>query len=276
MREETITSPQNPRIKAVARLRDRRGRTQSDLILIDGRREITRALEGQVAIEELYYCRAVLDGPAVDEVIEPARRRGSAMVEVSEPVLEKISYGNRADGLVAVARRPVKRLADLHLEVRPLVCVAERIEKPGNLGAILRSADAAGIDAVVAADPVTDVYGPNVIRASLGTVFTRPLVEATAAETLDWLRQRGLSIVAATPDGDTSFWQLDMTKPTALVLGAEAAGLSPIWRQADIVQTSIPMRGRADSLNASVTAAVFFYEAMRQRRPQTGGHETTP
>ena len=265
-RDEIITSPANPRIKAVAKLRDRRALDTRSLIVIDGRREITRALEAGVAIGEVFYCPVFL-GPDDDRsVLEPAQQHGSRLIEVSEAVFAKIGYGDRAECAVAVAGRPRRMLADLKLSRKPLVAVVEGVEKPGNLGAILRSADGAGIEAVIACDPATDIYGPNVLRSSLGTAFTVPLVEASAAETIDWLNARRLAIVVASPAGKTVYTDVDLTRAVALVFGSEAHGMTQAWSRAGVTHAVVPMLGRADSLNVSITAALLFYEALRQRR----------
>jgi TrmH family RNA methyltransferase len=192
---------------------------------------------------------------------------GHRATEVSEPVLVRIAFGDRTDGIVLVIRMPRPTLAEVRLSSAPapLIAVVEGVEKPGNLGAILRSADGAGLDAVVAADPRTDLANPNVIRASLGTIFARPVVAASTADTLTWLRQSGLAIVAARVDGATDYAAQDFRGPIAIVLGAEAEGLSAAWQAPDIRAVRLPMHGVADSLNVAATAAVLFYEARRQR-----------
>lgn len=265
MSDDLITSPQNARIKEIVRLRDHRGPEERWRIVIDGRREVLRAVEAGVRIIELFCCPSLLGPDDQREILEPARQRGVELVEVSPPVFAKITYGDRAEGLLAVAQRPARALHDLQLGPRPLVAVVEHVEKPGNLGAIMRSADAAGVDAVVAVDPATDVYGPNAIRASLGTVFCVPLVEAAAEQAIEWLRSRGLRIVAASPAGGAIYTEVDLTGPVAIVLGSEARGLSEAWNRPEVIHAAVPMRGRADSLNVSITAALFFYEALRQR-----------
>jgi TrmH family RNA methyltransferase len=265
MHDEIISSVRNPRVLAATKLRDRRGRDRSGDIVIDGRREIARALDAGVTIREMFFCRAMLTDRDEASLLEPARHDGARMTEVTDQVFARISYGDRAEGVVAVARRPACALSTLEPAANAPVGVVEGIEKPGNLGAILRSADGAGVGAVVVADSRTDLYGPNVIRSSLGTIFCVPVAEASTAETIAWLRGRGASIVAASPAGDMAYTDVDMTGPVALVFGSEARGLSDHWRQADIIQASVPMHGRADSLNTSATAALFFFEALRQR-----------
>jgi TrmH family RNA methyltransferase len=182
--------------------------------------------------------------------------------------MEKLAYGNRVEGLVAVAPTPRRTLAVLELPAEPLIVVVEGVEKPGNLGAILRTADAAGVSAVIVAGGVTDLYNPNAIRASLGAIFTVPVAAAASQAALDWLRQRNCRLIAARVDGAVDYTAANFRGPAAIVLGSEAAGLSATWRGDDMVAVKLPMLGRVDSLNLSATAAVLFYEALRQRRPE--------
>ena len=270
MNTELITSVQNPRIKALVKLRDRQGGGLREEIVIDGRREIGRALDAGAALREAFFCRPLLSPEDERLLLQRAAERGARLIEVTEPVFAKIAYGQRAEGVVATADRPRTCLADLRLGERPLIGVVEGVEKPGNLGAILRSADGAGIEALLAVDPATDVYGANVIRASLGTVFRVPLVEIPAAEAVSWLRERGLRMVAADPAADRIYTDVDLTVPAALVFGSETAGLTSAWRRPEVISACVPMRGLADSLNVSITAALFFYEALRQRSAQKG------
>ena len=262
---EFITSPQNPRIKALVKLREGHGGAAAGEMLIDGRREIGRAVESGAAVQELFYCRARLHAEDERLILQPAAARGARLIEVAERVIEKIVYGQRTEGIVATALRPRTRLADLRLSDRPMIAVVEGVEKPGNLGAILRSADGAGVEALLAVDAVTDVYGPNVIRASVGAIFRVPMVEVPAAEAIGWLLERKLCIVAADPAAERIYTDVDLSGPVAVVLGNEAAGLSSAWRRPDADLARVPMRGLADSLNVSITAALFFYEALRQR-----------
>jgi TrmH family RNA methyltransferase len=265
-RDEIITSPANPRIKALVKLRDRRTQDAREHIVIDGRREMTRALKAGVVINEIYYCPALLGEDDSRGLLEPAQQRGARLIEVNETVLTKIGYGDRAEGAVAVGQRPKRSLDDIPLSPKPLLAVVEGVEKPGNLGAILRSADGAGIEAMIAIDPATDIFGPNVIRSSIGTAFSVPMVEASAEETIKWLKTHRMAIVAASPAGRKTYTDVDLTRPTAMVFGSEAHGLTQTWAQAGVIHAVVPMRGAADSLNVSITAALFFYEALRQRR----------
>jgi RNA methyltransferase, TrmH family len=290
----TITSVQNPRVKDAVRLRDRRHREKQGRIVIDGIRELGRAVAAGIRLVELYVCEALCQGEETqrflatlerkgdrsmfsDDVAQADQRRraeewtspqpspGFEVLQVTEAVMEKLAFGQRAEGVLGVAEMPRPRLDDLVLPENPLVAVLEGVEKPGNLGAVLRSADGAGLSAVVAADTRTDLYNPNAIRASLGTIFTMPVCEASGAEVLDWLRRRGVQILAARVDGSVPYTEIDYRRPSALVLGSEAEGLTGLWSATDCRAIRLPMLGAADSLNVSATAAVLFYEARRQR-----------
>ena len=282
MKTEVISSLQNPRVKAAVSLRRRRGRKQGGRILIDGVREIGRAVEAGVAVGEVFYCRERLETQAAGAegaddygeraertgwlpLLEDARRGGASLIGVTASVFAKIGYGQRADGMVAVAERPSRDLGQLSVGDAAVVAVVDRVEKPGNLGAILRTADAAGVAAILAVDAAVDVYGPNVIRASLGTVFCVPLVETDADSARSWLRAGRFRVVAAYSGGDTQYTAVDYRSRTAIVLGSESRGLGADWGGGDVIRAAVPMRGRADSLNVSTTAALFFYEALRQR-----------
>ena len=262
-----LTSTANPRVKAVVRLRDRRERDATGQALVDGVREIGRAMDAGVGIVEVFASASLATTSEARALLARLTAAGHRTTEVSEPVLVRIAFGDRTDGIVVVIRMPRPTLGQVRLpsSPAPFIAVVEGVEKPGNLGAILRSADGAGLDAVVAADPRTDLANPNVIRASLGTIFARPVVAASTVDTLAWLRRSGLTIVAARVDGATDYAAQDLRGPVAIVLGAEAEGLSPAWLAPDIRAVRLPMHGVADSLNVSATAAVLFYEARRQR-----------
>jgi RNA methyltransferase, TrmH family len=260
-----LTSFANPRIKAATALRDRRARDRAGLTLVDGSREIRRALDAGVEVVEAFSCEPLLAGPDARAALDLLRDRGVAVQPTSEPLFAKLAFGERAEGLVAIVRIPSTALADLALAADPLVAVIEGVEKPGNVGAVLRSADGAGVDAVVAASPRTDLFNPNAIRASAGTMFTVPVGAAPAAEVVAWLRAQGVRIVAARVDAERLYTDVDLTGPLALVVGAEADGLTDTWTADDIEAIRLPMLGVADSLNVSVSAAVLLYEARRQR-----------
>jgi len=265
-----IESPTNPRIKAGLRLRERRERDATGLTLVDGGREALRAMEAGAVVETAFVCPPLLATREAQRVAEKVRQSfgpfGASIdyVEVGERAFERLAYGDRSDGVILVVRAPKVELADLPLAPEPLVVVSEDVEKPGNVGAILRSADAVGADAVIAVGG-TDLFNPNVIRASVGTVFTVPVAAASAGATLAWLRDRGIRVVTSLVDAKQLHVEADLRGPLALVLGSESTGLSDAWRGADVESVRLPMAGIADSLNVSVAAAVLLYEAWRQR-----------
>lgn len=261
-----ITSLQNPRIKAAARLRDRAGRDDQQRIIIDGIREISRAANAGVTIVELYYV-ADRCGAHHEEALAAAKKSHADLFEVTPPLLDKLAFGQRHEGLVAVAIPPRRSLDDLTLTTDSLVAVVEGAEKPGNLGAILRTADAAGVSAVIAADGGTDLFNPNAIRASLGAIFTIPYYATTSQSALAWLQKNKFRVYAARVDGTIEYIRADFRGRTALLLGSEARGLTDHWRSPDITPIRLPLLGTVDSLNLSATAAVLFYEALRQRQP---------
>jgi RNA methyltransferase, TrmH family len=262
--EMEITSPANPRIKQLASLRRRRSREESGVTLVEGLAEIELALAAGVQPQALYHCRQLATAESLP-LAERVAAIGTEVIHLSRPVFEKVSYREGPDGWLAVVPAVETELASVQLPPRPLVLVCAGLEKPGNLGAILRTADAAGVAAVIAADPVTDWGNPNVVRASKGTVFSVPVASASTAEVLDWTAKHGLQIVAATPDADTLVTDTDLTGPTAIAVGAEQAGLPPDWLDSASVRVRIPMFGKADSLNVSTSAAIIAYEAVRQR-----------
>jgi RNA methyltransferase, TrmH family len=262
----TLTSLTNPRVKAAVRLRDRREREATGFTLVDGPRELGRALDAGVEVVEAFVAdRLVRTAEARDVVGRLAGTVG--FTSVSEAVIAKLAFGDRSDGVVAIVRPPSTTLTGLldALPAEPLVVVAEAVEKPGNLGAILRTADGAGADGVVAADARTDLFNPNAIRASLGTIFALPVTAAPSTEVLEALAGRGLRMVGARVDAERSYVDADLRGPLALVLGSEAEGLRSAWDDPRVDPVRIPMRGAADSLNVSVAAAVLLYEAARQR-----------
>jgi RNA methyltransferase, TrmH family len=260
-----IASVHNPRIKQAARLRDPRQRRKEQLILIDGTRELARALAAGVALREVFVCPTLCRSEESQRLLENLPAGGGQRFDVTEAVFAKLAYGQRSEGLVAVAATPRRRLEDLVLPADPLVAVLEGVEKPGNIGAVLRSADGAGISALIVADPRTDLFNPNVIRASLGTIFTMGVAAAEPGETLAWLKARGFQIAAARVQASVSYTEIDYRQPTAIVLGSEACGLTSLWGDEAVCAVRLPMLGVADSLNVSAAAAVLFYEARRQR-----------
>lgn len=263
-----LTSASNPRIKAALALRERRERERSGLTLVDGARELRRALNSGVEVVEAFVCEPLLAGPDARAALDRLRA-GTAPVHVTnEAAFARLAFGERAEGLLAVIRTPSTALESLVLPPAALVIVIEAVEKPGNVGAVLRSADGAGAAAVVVASPRTDLFNPNAIRASAGTVFSVPIAAAPTPEVIAWLRAAGVRVVAARVDAQRLYTETDLTGRLALVLGAEADGLTDAWLGDDIEAVRLPMLGVADSLNVSVSAAVLAYEARRQRGPQ--------
>ncbi len=260
-----ITSLQNPRVKAAVRLRDGRHRAKQGRILIDGARELLRAMDAEIQLLEVFVCEPLCESEDARRVLAGLPECGAEILRVGKPVFEKLAFGERAEGVLGVAAMPRPSLSDLTLPRDPLVAVLEGVQKPGNVGAVLRSADAAGVSALIVADPGTDLYNPNAIRASLGTIFTLPVATATATQTLDWLRRNELTVFAARVDASVDYTEADFRGPAAIVLGSEAQGLTDVWSADEITPIRLPMLGAADSLNVSATAAVLFYEALRQR-----------
>lgn len=261
----TITSLQNPRIKDTVKLRDRRHREKQGRILIDGLRELERAIDAGVAVVEAFVYPPACQTPDAQRILGKLAHRGAELLEVNTPVFEKLAFGQRIEGILGVATTPHATLDTLKLSDNPLVAVLEGVEKPGNVGAVSRTADGAGFSALIVADPRTDLYNPNTIRASLGTIFTLPVAAASTEETLAWLRRQQLAVYAARVDGSVPYTDVDYRRPAAIVLGSEAEGLTDAWAGSDLTAIRLPMRGVADSLNVSATAAVLFYEALRQR-----------
>lgn len=260
-----ITSAHNPRVKQAAHLRDARHRRKQGRIIIDGLREIVRAVAVGVPLIEVFVNEEKLALLETSPEWNMLSRCGAALFALPVEVFSKIAFGQRDEGLVAVAERPSRKLDQLILPTTPLVAILEEVEKPGNVGAVFRSADGAGLSAVIVAGRNPDLFNPNAIRASLGTVFTLPAAEAGPEEALAWARRQGLQIVAARVEGAVDYTAIDYRRPTAIVLGSEAEGLSPLWQADDMTAVRLPMRGSADSLNISAAAAVLFYEALRQR-----------
>jgi TrmH family RNA methyltransferase len=266
-----ITSRHNPRFRAALALREARERRASGRMLIDGAREIGRALAAGVHAVEAYVT-SDFEASRTEEaaILAELRARRVELVEVSPELGARLSYGDRDAGVVVVAETPSTDLGRLSVRPEALVAVVEGVEKPGNLGAILRSADGAGVDAVLVADPRTDPWNPNCVRASLGTVFSVPLAVATGDEVRAWLAARGSRVVVTRVDAARRYTAADLTGEVAIVLGSEAAGLGTAWSGPGVEAVSIPMLGAADSLNVAATAAVLFYEALRQRTAASG------
>ncbi len=259
-----ISSPQNSRVKALVRLRTRRERERKATFLVEGYRELRRALAWKGQIEAVYCCPPLFLGDNEEKLLSEAAQ-AAEVVEMSEAAFRKVAYRDRPEGLLAVLRQPSLPLSRLRLGAEPLVLVVESVEKPGNLGAMLRTAEAADADAVVVADPATDVFNPNVVRASLGSLFTVPLAVAEGREALDWLRQSNLRVISTSPAAREPCWKTDLSGRVAVVIGTEQYGLSDLWLDGADHKVSIPMSGTVDSLNAGSAAAVLLFEARRQR-----------
>lgn len=267
---EKITSLQNPRIKQLVKLRDRRPRDEAGVFLIEGYRELRRALEKAIPISEVYYAPDWFMGENEGTLLDAARNAGASLFELSKDAFAKVAYRERPDGLLAVAPQWKRSLQDLKLPKEPFLLVVEAIEKPGNLGTILRSADAAGCDAVIVCDPVTDLFNPNVVRASTGVIFSVPCLISTSTEVHAWLKKAGIRTVATTPAAKALYTDSDLRGPLAVVMGSEQYGLSDFWlREADL-PVRIPMAGQADSLNVAMATIITLFEAVRQRAPRPG------
>lgn len=258
----TLTSLQNPTVKRLVALRQRRGRERERAVLLDGARAIRLALANAFPLTTLYY--AVDMALTHADLLHHAQTAGVALQAVSPVVFQKIGYGDHPDGLLGLATPPALALAALPTPPCPLYLVAEGLEKPGNLGAILRAADAAGVTGLLVCDGQTDVWNPNVIRASQGAFCTVPLAIAPAVAALAWLRQRGCQILVAQPHAPCRYTTVDFRRPSALVVGAEHQGLSALWQGETPI--SIPMAGQVDSLNVAQAASILLFEAMRQRQ----------
>lgn len=265
MPSEKITSLQNPRVKQLVKLRDRRPRDEAGLFLVEGYRQIRRALEKGVRLQELYFSPEWFLGENEPALIEQARQAGAQLYELSKEAFAKCAYRDRPDGLLAVAPQWRHALDDLKLGPVPFLLVVESIEKPGNLGTILRSADAAGVDGVVVCDAVTDVFNPNVVRSSTGVLFSVPVVLADNQAVQAWLRARGIRIVATTPNTPLVYTQSELRGPLAIVMGSEQYGLSEFWLKQSDLLVRIPMAGQADSLNVAMATIITLFEAVRQR-----------
>ncbi len=281
MKTETVTSAQNAKIKELLALQDKsKLRREKGLFVVEGVRELCHCLRAGFRARTLFVCREILGEGAWREIcgiIGGQAERGQIslgptaeaeetyVVEVPAALYDKIAYRGGTEGVIAEIYAKASGLDALELKENPLVIVLEAVEKPGNLGAVLRSSDAAGADAVIICDPLTDIYNPNLIRSSIGAVFTVPVAAASSEDTIAWLKERGIKIYTAQLQDSEWYYDTDMTGGTALVMGTEATGLTDIWREAADAHIKIPMLGRLDSLNVSVSAAILLFEAVRQR-----------
>jgi RNA methyltransferase, TrmH family len=260
-----ISSLGNPRIRRVVKLRQRSHRDELGLLLVEGYREIKRALDNRHMPLELFFCPACFQGTNEHALLERCRNGGARLFECTEPVFRKIAYRERPEGLLALAPRVGWKLSDVPVQPDALILVAESVEKPGNLGTLLRSADGAGVHAVLVCDRCTDLNNPNVVRASIGTLFSLPVVETTSDDALAWLHRHRIRTFAATPHAEQLYTDADMTRASAIVVGAEQVGLSDRWLNAATDRVRIPMGGQSDSLNVAAATTLLLYEAVRQR-----------
>ena len=270
MKKEIITSAQNPKIKNLLLLQEKsKARREQGLFVVEGRRELEHCLEAGFQIKTLFVCPAIAGEDALSgaSALFLAEERASfPVIEIPEQLYRKVAYRDSTEGIIAEVEYKTLTLENLQLPEHPLIVVLEAVEKPGNLGAVLRSADAAGADAVFICDPLTDLYNPNLIRASIGAVFTVPTVAVSSQEAIGFLKGRGIQILTAQLQDSNLYYDVDMRRGTAIVMGTESTGLTPVWRQAADAHIRIPMLGRLDSLNVSVSASILLFEAVRQRQ----------
>ncbi len=261
---EKIVSLQNARIKQIAKLQSKaRERKNSGLFVIEGAREISLAKTAGYEIESIFICPELFSKSDYPGLLSQIHT--NFQFEVSGAVFEKMAYREGSDGLLAVVKPHSHTLADLKLPENPFIIVLEAVEKPGNLGAILRTADASRADAVVVCDPLTDLYNPNVIRSSVGCLFSVPVAVCSNAEGLDFMKSRNIRTFAAELTASKWYHETDFTKPSAIIMGTEADGLTDFWLKNADARIKIPMRGKIDSLNVSVSTAIITFEGMRQR-----------
>lgn len=254
-----ITSVQNPFIKSLIQLQEKaKARKQSGSFLIEGMREIELAIKGNYEIETILFLPELVSNNQITKLTDNP-------IEISKEVYQKLAYRDTTEGILAVAKTKSLQLADLKLSENPLILVMEAIEKPGNIGAVLRTCDAAKIDAVIIANPKTDLYNPNIVRSSVGCLFTNQIATGSTEEVIDYLMQKNINFYSATLQNSTSYHTQNYTLPTALVVGTEATGLSELWRKKATQNIIIPMQGEIDSMNVSVAAAILIFEAKRQR-----------
>ncbi|MGI6047931.1 MAG: TrmH family RNA methyltransferase [Petrimonas sp.] len=258
-----ITSLQNPAIKNIVKLSKSKERREQQLFVIEGARELSLALQSDYQIQAVYVCREMFERTKYPDVLNSLP--DTIIFDISFPVFEKIAYRENSDGVVALAKPKSHTLNDLKLSENPFLIVLESLEKPGNLGAILRTADAAAVDAVIVCDPQTDLYNPNVVRSGVGGIFTVQTAVCTSLEAVEWLAEKKITSFAAELQAAEFYQNVDFTQPSAIVMGTEADGLTDFWLKNAKKRIKIPMRGKIDSLNVSVSTAILVFEAMRQR-----------
>lgn len=258
-----ITSLQNPSVKNIVKLAKSRERKEQQLFVIEGARELSLALQSDYIVESVYVCWEMFEKTKYPGVLDSMEEKN--VLDISPEVFGKIAYRENSDGVVAIAKPKLHKLEYIKLSANPFVIVLEAVEKPGNLGAILRTADAAAVDAVVVCDPQTDLYNPNVVRSSVGGIFTVQTAVCSSADAAAWLKANNISSYAAELQAAEFYQDIDFRMPSAIVMGTEAEGLTGFWLKNATKRIKIPMQGKIDSLNVSVSTAVLTFEAMRQR-----------
>ena len=263
MKVEIITSAQNPKIKDLLALQEKsKERRKKGLFVVEGRRELLHCVEAGYEPYAVFYCPDIISNADFDAVVKNC---DCNYYEIPQHLYDKVAYRGGTEGVIAELHCKEMNLESLKLKENPLVVILESVEKPGNLGAVLRSADASGVDAVIVCDPLTDMYNPNLIRSSIGAIFTVPVATATSEETIKWLKDNNIKIYTAQLQDSEWYYDTDMKGATAIVMGTEATGLTTAWRKAADAHIKIPMLGKLDSLNVSVSAAILMFEAVRQR-----------
>ena len=257
-----ITSSQNPFIKSLVQLQEKaKSRKQSGTFLIEGKREIELAIKGNYELETVLFLPELIS----EEQLSKLSKSQINLIEINKEVYQKLAYRDTTEGIIAVAKTKSLALQDLKLPENPLILVMESIEKPGNIGAMLRTCDAANIDAVIIANPKTDLYNPNIVRSSVGCLFTNQIATGSTEDVIKFLKEKNIAIFGATLQNSNFYHIQDYTIPTALVVGTEATGLTQAWRDAATQNVIIPMQGEIDSMNVSVASAILLFEAKRQR-----------
>ncbi|MEO7990087.1 MAG: RNA methyltransferase [Chryseolinea sp.] len=256
-----ITSTQNPKIKSLLLLEKPRERKKQSVFVVEGKKEVMYAVEAGYKIQNIFFCEEIISAQELMEL----KLSDRLLIPVSREVFDKIAVRESSGGMIAIAEQKSHKLEDITLRKNPLLLILEAVEKPGNLGAILRTADAAGVDAVIICDPQTDFYNPNVIRSSVGCVFTKQIASATSEETIQWLKKNDVNIFCTYLQASKPYYETDFKGPSAIIMGTEATGLSDSWVKNATSNIIIPMQGVIDSMNVSTAAAVVIFEALRQR-----------
>ena len=266
MGENKISSLQNTKVKQLVALQQKSSeRRKQGVFVVEGIRELQHCLNAGYTINSIFFCPELTDTGALSSLLSES----ITSYEVTPEVYEKIAYRGSTEGVIATVQSKQLALKDLHLSKQPLLIVLESVEKPGNLGAILRSADAAGADAVIICDPLTDLYNPNLIRSSIGAIFSVPCISCSSDDCINFLKQNNINILTAQLQDSKLYYDTDMTCGTAIIMGTESTGLTDVWRKAADAHIRIPMLGQLDSLNVSVSAAILLFEAVRQRKIET-------